>query len=236
MSLRNRARHLQRALGLTYQQALARLRQLGPRSAELRHRTGWPLSRCDVLLARELPCAEGERVPREAAEFNPAPPSGSAPQPLEVVSTGGHEEEPLARACAHLMAGCNARSVWLFAPGARTLAWAGGETPLGMPPMVPLVLGLKAPAEETVVELGDQQRALVSPVGRRATLVVSFDGASSLGLVRLRVRAILPELERLLERAAAGQSGTGPGGGDRGGGRGGLPAEMTDSVERWRKN
>ncbi len=50
MSLRNRARSLQKKTGLTYQQALARLRALGDRPATLRRRTHWPLEVCDRYL------------------------------------------------------------------------------------------------------------------------------------------------------------------------------------------
>jgi hypothetical protein len=50
MSLRNRARQLQSATGLSYQQALDRLRRLGRRPAELARQTGWPLAICDRFL------------------------------------------------------------------------------------------------------------------------------------------------------------------------------------------
>jgi len=50
MSLRNRARSLQKKTGLTYQQALARLRALGDRPATLRRQTHWPLEVCDRFL------------------------------------------------------------------------------------------------------------------------------------------------------------------------------------------
>jgi hypothetical protein len=50
MSLRNRARSLQKKTGLTYQQALARLRALGDRPAKLRRQTLWPLEVCDRYL------------------------------------------------------------------------------------------------------------------------------------------------------------------------------------------
>lgn len=50
MSLRNRARSLQKKTGLTYQQALTRLRALGDRPAALRRKTRWPLEVCDRYL------------------------------------------------------------------------------------------------------------------------------------------------------------------------------------------
>ncbi len=50
MSLRNRARALQKKTGLSYQQALARVRGLGERPARLRRETGWPLEVCDRFL------------------------------------------------------------------------------------------------------------------------------------------------------------------------------------------
>src|SRR5689334_14290417 len=50
MSLRNRARRLQEKTGVSYQQALDRLRKLGKRPADLSKQTGWPLEVCDRFL------------------------------------------------------------------------------------------------------------------------------------------------------------------------------------------
>jgi hypothetical protein len=50
MSMRSRARALQRATGLTFQQAQARIREIGVAPAELKRKTGWTLERCDEVL------------------------------------------------------------------------------------------------------------------------------------------------------------------------------------------
>jgi hypothetical protein len=50
MSLRNRARKLQRHTTLSYQQALAKQKALGARPAALARETGWPLDACDRYL------------------------------------------------------------------------------------------------------------------------------------------------------------------------------------------
>ena len=50
MSLRNRARSLQKKTGLSYQRALAKLRALGEKPARLADQTGWPLDVCDRFL------------------------------------------------------------------------------------------------------------------------------------------------------------------------------------------
>src|SRR5258706_7240133 len=50
MSLRSRARRLQAVAGLSYQQALERLRALGASPAALARRARWPLTRADAYL------------------------------------------------------------------------------------------------------------------------------------------------------------------------------------------
>ena len=74
MSLRTRARSLQKKTGITYQQALARLRALGDRPAALRQKTRWPLEVCDrylvdghaPILVQEGPSVDD--VPTEVVE------------------------------------------------------------------------------------------------------------------------------------------------------------------------
>src|SRR5215470_13445137 len=48
MSLRNRARSLQKKTGLSYQRALAKLRALGEKPARLAEQTGWPIDVIEV--------------------------------------------------------------------------------------------------------------------------------------------------------------------------------------------
>ena len=49
MSLRNRARALAAKAGITYQQAVKRLRDAGSEPAEIKEATGWSLHRADVV-------------------------------------------------------------------------------------------------------------------------------------------------------------------------------------------
>lgn len=49
MSLKNRARYLAAQVGVSYQQALNFIREIGARPAKLAESNGWPLARADVF-------------------------------------------------------------------------------------------------------------------------------------------------------------------------------------------
>ena len=51
----------------------------------------------------------------------------------------------------------------------------------------------------TLYHQGERESMLLADVGRRVILVVLFDGRTTLGLVRLRMRATVAELSRLLD-------------------------------------
>jgi hypothetical protein len=194
MSLRNRARALQKKTGLSYQQALDKLRALGERPARLHRESGWPLEVCDRFLV------DG-RAPIDVVELKP------------IASLRGR----MAEICQELRANANARTVVLSRDG-RLLAHAGGEA--AWLALVRLYPDPRAPPER-LIELGDSLM-LLSTVVRRALLVVQFHrDETSLGLVRLRVRHAVAELEPLLVEDAPGMP---PMGGA--GGTGGIPNEL----------
>jgi hypothetical protein len=193
MSLRNRARALQKKTGLTYQQALARLRALGERPAKLHRESGWPLEVCDRFLV------DG-RAPIDVVELKP------------IVSL----RERIFQICEELRVTANARGV-LLSRDWRPIAYAGVEI---------VTLRSRARAEARtlpeVIELDDGLVLLTTELKPRALLVVKFHrDESSLGLVRLRVRRAIDELEPLLAEHATGLP---PMGG--GGGPGGIPNEL----------
>jgi hypothetical protein len=170
MSLRNRARALQKKTGLSYQQALARLRALGERPARLHRESGWPLEVCDRFLV-----------------------DGHAP--IEVLEGRSERQQRIEEICERLRVASNAREVLLM--DGRVL--------------------VRARVDE--LESGD---SVHSTQVKRAVLVVRFHSdETSLGLVRLRMRQAMAELEPLLDDddvmmpPIAG-----------GGGTSGVPSEM----------
>ncbi len=172
MSLRNRARRLQRATGWTYQQALAKLRALGVRPAELARETGWPLWKCDLHL-----CGRG----------------------IEVVEAFEPEPDPLTAICQRLLAECAATAVWLFGPDGPLVAHAGRRPSLDFQAIWMFRLKTGWPREERAFTIGTR-RTLLTPIEPGGLLVVQFGDDSSLGLVRVRVARVKDELERLLRR------------------------------------
>ena len=103
MSLRNRARALQKKTGLTYQQALQRVRALGERPATLRRETGWPLEVCDRFLV-----------------------DGHAPVPVvEAVAEARSHGNAIELVCESLRTAAAARSVRLVDLSGGVIADAG---------------------------------------------------------------------------------------------------------------
>ncbi|HJZ87610.1 MAG TPA: hypothetical protein VKN99_20690 [Polyangia bacterium] len=216
MSLRNRARSLQEKTGLSYQQALAKLRALAEQPARLSKQTGWPLEVCDRFLV-----------------------DGHAPvDVVEVVPTRmATREELIVKVCETLRATANARAVVVAGKNGRILAHVGRDEMLALvrsvfahstvAPTARLRLSpemLKRWAElPDVWELGGgmvQYRARFN----RGTIVVQFHrDETSLGLVRLRTVRAIDDLEWLLADAEK-SPGMPPVGGA--GGPGGIPAEV----------
>jgi len=193
MSLRNRARSLQKKTGLTYQQALDRLRALGERPARLHRETGWPLDVCDRFLV------DG-RAPIDVVEVKP------------IVSL----RERIFQICEELRVTANARGVLLSRDG-HFIAYAGVE-------IVTLRSRSRVEARTLpeVIELDDGLVLFSAELKPRAFLVLKFHrDESSLGLVRLRVRRAIEELEPLLAEHATGLPPVGGAGGP-----GGIPYEL----------
>jgi hypothetical protein len=200
MSLRNRARSLQRKTGLSYQQALAKLRALGDRPAKLHRQSGWALDVCDRFLV-----------------------DGHAPiDVLEVVRS--EHETTIDEVCETLRASSNARAVILWR-GGRLLARAGGEPGLE-PSLFALMRAQPLSGSGPIVEVWEDQSGMIvyTTQIKRALLIVKFHrDESSLGLVRLRARRAAEELEGLLGDDDK-LSGLPPIGGS--GGPSGIPHEL----------
>src|SRR4051794_26540948 len=116
MSLRNRARSLQKKTGLSYQQALAKLRALGERPAVLSKKSGWSLEVCDRFLI-----------------------DGHAP--IDVIEVAQSEipslHDLVQQTCEKLLRDANALAVVVSANNGRLLAHAGAGnivTPSGGAP------------------------------------------------------------------------------------------------------
>ncbi|MDB4979999.1 MAG: hypothetical protein JWM82_751 [Myxococcales bacterium] len=172
MSLRNRARALQKKTGLTYQQALARLRELGARPAKLARESGWPLEVCDRYLV------DGH-APISVVEMKP------------ILSRHDLLQHLRRAACDELRATSNARLVALHRDG-RVLV-ATGEKGQGLEL---LLMGnwlrrqsacRPAVTPPEVMELDDGHVIHTTPVRTGVLLSVRFHrDESSLGLGRLR--------------------------------------------------
>src|SRR5262249_21683762 len=175
MSLRNRARSLQKKTGLTYQQAQAKLRALGERPARLHRESGWPLEVCDRFLV-----------------------DGHAPIAVVELKPISSLHERIVEICDELRLRANARAVVLSRDG-QLLAHAGGEagretTWFALMSVQPEPRAPRLPPE--VMELDDGLVLLSTEVRPRALLVVKFHrDETSLGLVRLRVQRAVAELE-----------------------------------------
>jgi hypothetical protein len=198
MSLRNRARSLQKKTGLSYQQALNKLRALGESPAQLSKKTGWPLEVCDRYLT-----------------------DGHAP--IDVIEVAA-PTDPIAAVCETLRAMANARSVVFASADGRILARVGREAVAAranrsaVPPAV-VERWSKLP---DCWEL-DDGITLYTTRFTHGLLVVQFHrDESSLGLVKLRVARAVEQLERLIVDRSTPPL---PPAGGRGG-PGGLPAEV----------
>jgi hypothetical protein len=215
MSLRNRARSLQKKTGLSYQQALAKLRALGDAPPKLSRQTGWSLEKCDRFL-----------VDGHAA--------------IDVIEVAA-PADPIAQVCERLRATANARAVVVSSGDGRILAHVGREgleaalhgvftrsalTGAAASPVPPAVA--KKWAELPAVWELDGGIVLYTVRFKGGIVVVKFQrDETSLGLVRLRTARAIVELEQLLTGDKT--PGMPPVGGR--GGAGGPPAETRVAVE-----
>jgi predicted regulator of Ras-like GTPase activity (Roadblock/LC7/MglB family) len=84
------------------------------------------------------------------------------------------------------------------------------------------------PDFSSLVHQGERESMVLADVRKRAILAVLFDGRTTLGLVRLRVRQAVKELEGIFGEilAARGRDGAGPGLG------GEFAAEAADEIDQ----
>ncbi len=176
MSMRSRARALQRATGLTFQQAQGRIRGLGAAPAELKRQTGWSLERCDeVLVSASL-----------HAEITRALPTG---RPRSVFQA----------ACEKLQIGAGALAVlWIGRDGSR--AFAGKPTFLRLAGSL-ATLAVRRSAADLAALFAERrgQTPHVEPVGRHGALVIIPGEHTEIGMLRLAARAHAERLEAALE-------------------------------------
>jgi hypothetical protein len=164
---------LQKKTGLTYQQALQRVRALGERPAELRRETGWPLEVCDrFLVDGHAPIPVVEQHDEAAA--------------LEATEAS-RNSDAVWRVCAALRMNAAAQTVLLVDALGHVMVRVGGE----------LDLAALEQAAMPVKRRSSSGYARITAV--RAMLIVGFSrDETSLGLVRLRMAKAVAELERLL--------------------------------------
>jgi hypothetical protein len=175
MSMRSRARALQRVTGLTFQQAQARIRELGAAPAELKRKTGWTLERCDeVLVSASL-----------HAEITRALPTG---RPRSIFQA----------ACDLLLTRTEAIAViWIGRDGSR--AFAGQPTFLHLAGSI-ATMAVRQGVDHLAAVFADARRAPhVEPVGRHGALVVIPGERTKVGPLRLAARAHAERLEHDLE-------------------------------------
>jgi hypothetical protein len=208
MSLRNRARSLQAKTGLSYQQALAKLRALGERPARLKRETGWPLEVCDRYLV-----------------------DGHAPIEVLDARRQGREEQ-IENVCEALRMTAAARAVVLFAFDGSVFCHLGDADldrsrfpatiwmrAVPLPPEIKR----KYAALPDVQELDGGLVLVSATIKERAMLIVKFHrDQTSLGIVRMRMKKAIEELEPLLADEETPQMPPIAGSG----GTGGLPGEL----------
>lgn len=199
MSLRSRARALQQQTGMTYQQALERIRALGSAPADLARKTGWPLKVCDARLVA---------AQDEPSRINVILQAVATPH---AVTVGGICEELRTTTLARAVCIMDARGGWL--------AMAGFDSVKLLALPRELRVGNREPESWTLDSQGGLH-VYSSALVTGARLFVLFDDRSSVGLVRLRVRGALRGIDRLLEPSVFRP----PSGGDSGSG---APAQIS---------
>jgi hypothetical protein len=171
MSLRSRARAIQRVMGITYQQALERIRSLGSAPAALARQTGWPLKACDAFLLTE---------PR---------------RPVDVRTVA--QSRPLSDLCEELRAELVARAVCIMDATGHWMAMSGFDAVRLLALPRELRVGNREPESLTLDPKGGVH-ILSCALETGARLFILFDERSSVGLVRLRARAAIREINRVL--------------------------------------
>jgi predicted regulator of Ras-like GTPase activity (Roadblock/LC7/MglB family) len=133
------------------------------------------------------------------------------------------DAERLTGALGRLCDEAKGRAAFLVDPNGRLLAGSGGAVNLDTTSLASLVAGSMAATGSLAQLLGERgfsglflegvrAHLYLAVVEGGAILVVVFDGGSSLGLVRFRVKRAIDEVGRILaDFAARDQRGEGPG-------------------------
>ena len=133
------------------------------------------------------------------------------------------DAERLTGALGRLCDEAKGRAAFLVDPNGRLLAGSGGAVNLDTTSLASLVAGSMAATGSLAQLLGERgfsglylegarAHLYLAVVEEGAILVVVFDGGSSLGLVRFRVKHAIDEVGRILaDFAARDQRGEGPG-------------------------
>jgi hypothetical protein len=175
MSLRSRARALQRSMGISYQQALERIRSLGEAPAALARRTGWPLKKCDAHLL------EPKAHPRPVTPLDP------------------DQARAVTAVCEAVRAEAMARAVCVIDRDGAFRAMSGREALQLMALPRELRVGSQEPETLSLDPHGIHVLSCALDTGAR--LVVLFDNTELVGVVRLRARAAVRELNRILTQS-----------------------------------
>lgn len=124
------------------------------------------------------------------------------------------DELALRRGMERLLQECGAQCALLVDRGGQLLTQAG-ERPAFDPTTFATLTAADFSANDQLARLlgetdftslfhqGDRESMLVCDIARRAILVVLFDGRTTLGLVRLRLRPALEELSRIVDAMVA---------------------------------
>jgi len=176
MSKRNRARRLQKATGMTYQQALATLEKHAERAAALAHSRGLSLAEADLVLV------QGEHAAIEVIDMS-------------------EDEDTIEGICERLAARTVARRVFVI-DGLRVIP--GGRGSLAELPVEAFLAAIPKPEEtlkeEKVTEVGEVDFYSLPIEDTGAILQVVYDASSSLGLVRLHALKAVEDLARVIRR------------------------------------
>ena len=120
------------------------------------------------------------------------------------------EIDKLEETLGHLRQDANARAVFLFDLSGQQLAAAGEIEPIDTTALASLTAGNVEGTERLAKLIGEREFSVlfyegnrdhihISIAADRAILVVIFDERSSLGLVRLRVKRVASEFERIFQ-------------------------------------
>ncbi len=124
------------------------------------------------------------------------------------------EHRKISRLAERLLREANAEYVALIDRNGQPISWAGGMEGLDRTAMSSLAAGNVAATEGLARMIGEQRfcsmyhegesdHLYMASVGEIGILVVAFNERSSLGLVRLRVRQVTPDLVDVIEEVVS---------------------------------